>query len=452
MTAAHELLASRRSRLIGLLSASLAAAAVSWWLLAGYFRASIPGSIAFYTSDGPCRPIQIAGMDPHCWMDYSQFIGLDGLTIGPEDNQFISNYPPISRIVFRMFEVLGLWTGVGPALIIFLALSLVGLAIPAWWASRGQAWPDRLTVIALLGIGTLPTLATLDRGNNLGLLMPALLAFAVAVLTQRYRTAAVMIVILAQFKPQFLVLLLALMALRQWRSAIESFLASMVVMAVSFVAFGTQALSQMRLFVEYLVKFNGYQPLSDGYPTNISFARAIHVLVSTVVGLLPDGMEAPIQDAWLDFRGPSLSGFAFAGLVALAMLLLGSRLQPLLIVSFSLMIAVCLPSITNGYYAAMATVVGAAFLGLATASTGRKAFDGFMLAGIVLSLSLVVIPYGSQGARGTSELVFHNLTPLLATWVWMAFMVIAVIAAWRTARADPGSNTSGALGSGTTSP
>jgi len=413
-------------QLLGLLSGSVAAAAVTWWALSAYFRVSIAESIAYLTDDGRCQPLALPGISPHCWQDYAQFIGLHGLTIGPDDNQFISNYPPISRVVFRAFEALGSLLGTTPMLVLFLLVNLLGLLVPAIWASRRMPWSQRVMVVSLLGVATLPTLATLDRGNNLGLIIPVLLVFMVALLSERYLLSVIMIVIVAQFKPQFLVLVFALMAVRQWRRTAQAIIASVAVLAASFLVFGTQALYQARLFVEYLVKFNGYQPLEAAYPPNISFGRFIQVAFATVTSVLPEPLRSNIMETWLAYRAPALLGIAFAVAAALLMIYLGNRVPVFLLASFALVIGACFPGITNAYYSAVVLCIGAYVVARddIPGLTGRWATT--MLAAITLSLSLAVIPYGFTGDLQSNGVIAMNLTPILATGAWM-ILIAAVL-------------------------
>jgi len=423
--------ASRRSQLLGLLAASAAAAFVTWWALSAYFRVSIPESIAYLTVDGQCDPIGIEGMVRHCWQDYGQFIGLNGMLIGPDDNQFILNYPPIGRLVFRMFEVLGLAIGTTPALVVFLVVNLIGLLVPAVWASRGMGWPQRVLVISLLGVATLPTLAALDRGNNLGFLVPALLVFLVALVQRRYQLVVAMIIVLAQFKPQYLVLVFALMAVREWKRAAQAAIGAVGLMAASFIIFGTQAFTQARLFVEYLVRFNGYQPLDAGYPPNISFGRAIQVAFATLTSVLPESIRVSLAQTWLDYRAPALLGIGFAVAAALLIIYLGNRLPVFVIASFALVIATCFPGITNAYYAAVAMCIGA-FVVARDATPGLGSRAGMlMLAAITASLSLAVIPYGFQDISGSSQIIAYDLTPILATGAWMILISVTLFQALR---------------------
>lgn len=422
---------SRASQLLGLLAVGVAASLVSWWILAAYFNVSIPESISWFVRDGSCRPIQVDGMVPHCWQDYSQFIGLNGLMIGPDDNQFILNYPPISRLVFHMFEIVGNVTTAGVALSVFLLINLVGLLTPAIWATRGKSWEQRALVISLLGVATLPTLAALDRGNNLGLIVPALLFFLIALVQGRYQLAVVMIVVAAQFKPQFLVLVFALMAVRQWRRSMEALVGGATVFLVSFVVFGTQAVDQAYRFVEYLVKFNGYQPLDAGYPPNISFARFIQGAFATGTAALPNDLAATVMETWLRLRSPALLGIGFAVIAALVAIRFGRRIPVIMLGSMALVIAACFPGITNAYYSAVAMVVGALVISMNDLpGVGRK-LGTLTIVAIALSLSLVVVPYGFMSIDSSTQVVAFSLIPILATGTWMAVIAATLFAAAR---------------------
>jgi hypothetical protein len=414
-----------------LLAASAAASFVSWWILSAYFNVSIPESISWFVRDGSCRPIQVDGMVPHCWQDYSQFIGLNGLMIGPGDNQFILNYPPISRLVFHLFELFGSLTTAGVALSVFLLINLVGLLTPAVWATRGRPWEQRALVISLLGVATLPTLAALDRGNNLGLIVPALLFFLIAMVQERYQLAVFMIVLAAQFKPQFLVLAFALMAVRQWRRAMEAVVGGATVFLVSFLIFGTQAVDQAYRFVEYLIRFNGYQPLDAGYPPNISFARFIQGAFTAATSALPEDLAATVMETWLRLRSPALLGIGFAVIAALVAIRFGRRIPVIMLGSMALVIGACFPGITNAYYSAVAMVVGALVVSMNDLpGVGRK-LGTLTIVAIALSLSLVVIPYGFMSIDASAQIVAFSLIPILATGAWMAVIAGTLVAAAR---------------------
>lgn len=427
---------TRVSQLMGLLAASTALAMVSWWVLSAYFNVSIPESIAWFVRDGDCRPIALQGMVPHCWQDYSQFIGLDGMMIGPDDNQFILNYPPISRLVFRLFEILGELTTTGFALGAFLILNLAGMLSPSFWATKGRPWDQRVLVMSLLGIATLPTLATLDRGNNLGLIVPVLAAFLYGLIRGNYRLATVMIIVAAQFKPQFLVLVFALMAIRQWRRSFEAIGGTLVVFLLSFLMFGTRAVQQAYLFVEYLVKFNGYQPLDAGYPPNISFGRAFQVAFATITRVLPSDLAAAVMDVWLQYRAPALLGIGFAVLASLTCIKLGPRIPVFAVGAIALVIAACFPGITNAYYSAVAIVIGSVIVALNDVPSARRSIGALMIVAVSLSLSMIVIPYGFRKIADSAQVVAFDLTPILATATWMTVIVVTLWSAARQASPD----------------
>ena len=68
-----------------------------------------------------------------------------------------------------------------------------------------------------LGVAAIPVWTAIDRGNSVGFAVPIALVFLVALCRRRWRLAAIMVVLAALVKPQFVVLAVALFAARQWR-------------------------------------------------------------------------------------------------------------------------------------------------------------------------------------------------------------------------------------------
>jgi hypothetical protein len=298
-----------------------------------------------------------------------------------------------------------------------------------------------LLLLAVLGIGTYPFIATMDRGNNLAFMVPLLLVFVVAFARQQWLTASISIVLLCQFKPQFLLLVFALLAVREYRRAAGTAAATIALFLVSFLpfsipVFGMSASDELRTWFDLILRVGQSQPIDSSYPINVSFAR-IAYLGTNLLGL-------NLPDSFIVSLGMGLA-LTLMGMVVL----LGRRIPPLLVAIIAMSSSAFLSGVVAPYYLVISLPVAAViiretsrrptptdpleFIGdldVQPSSGPMTAVKFLMLAAVVASLTPLLIPYGAlsqETAQPESVMLVYSLVPLLASALWIGVSVATIV-------------------------
>lgn len=86
----------------------------------------------------------------------------------------INIYPPFATALFKIFSIFPYKLG------LFLYLGLMGacILVPLLSATAGRKYSERLTLVLIFGVFSVPFISMIDRGNNMGLIIP-LIYFAI---------------------------------------------------------------------------------------------------------------------------------------------------------------------------------------------------------------------------------------------------------------------------------
>lgn len=133
----------------------------------------------------------------------------------------------LSKLLFS-FGTYRMW------LWMFMAASVVLLAIPALWAARSLKWPNRVVVAVLFGLLPFPILWCLDRGNIQSLLLPWLFLAALWMERQEWTRASVALAVAASMKFYSFVIVLPMLFARKLRPAIAAAIAAAVITLIGF--------------------------------------------------------------------------------------------------------------------------------------------------------------------------------------------------------------------------
>jgi hypothetical protein len=195
---------------------------------------------------------------------------------------------------------------------VFMTTSVLGLAVPALWASRGLSVSKGISLVALFGILPFPILFGLDRGNTQSLMLPLLFLISLWIERQRWSRSAAMIVVATCMKFYPLILIIPLIINRKFKLA-----------AIACVASGATILLAMTTFdaplaqaVKDLIRITGGQAGSGTLDRPIDFfnfqfynwslAGALSRLgdithVPTLVSLIRSNPQAPgiVLLAWI---------------------------------------------------------------------------------------------------------------------------------------------------------
>ncbi len=156
-------------------------------------------SLVFRVSDGWCDDVK-DGIGTHCFGDF----GL-GYFQGDFNRSFPIDYVPENFITTNtpltivMFQILG-WFGYDTALGIYSSLMLLSIAFPLVHASRHLDVVHRTLIVVFGGILAHGTIATLDRGNHIGLLVTPAYLFILSLDRERGRATVGWLIVLSTLK------------------------------------------------------------------------------------------------------------------------------------------------------------------------------------------------------------------------------------------------------------
>ena len=401
--------------MLGVLSTLLGVSVVTAWVLASYFKVDIPRLLSFDSADGWCDPAR-DGVGQHCFGDWAVIrvpsLTADGLTAE-------SVYPLSARLVRLPFMALDALAGQRATLLVFLAVSVVCLLLPAWWAARPVRWELRPVVIAVLGLITAPVLMVLDRGNILGLAIPFCFLAVLGLVQDRPLMVVVGTIAAASIKPQFALLAFGLVAPRHWRWALGAAAGSVAIVLLPFAMYGSRALVRLEAWINGVGNWSASLRLDDPSHTVVSAPRALW--------LLKHPSSWGTWDAALPSYASTLylaMAVALAVLVVVLLLIAGRRTSPFLVASALLAVASLVTPLAFAYYQVFAVVVVALAFRLPPEVSGvgdrsapwpDKVVTITLGCALALGLTPLAVPIGVAPT---------SLVPVLSTLAWLCFLVV----------------------------
>jgi len=417
-------------------------------VIASYFGVDVVSSLSFITPDGHCPDGDPAtsGIGAHCFSDYYQVV-----EYVPDANPWTarkSNYSAAGMLPNAITGWIGnVFNSPRVGLITFLLLLTAALVTPAVWASRGKSITPRLVAIGAFGLLSIPALSALDRGNSAALALPALLAFLIAVRRGKFTAAVIAITAAALIRPQFLILIAVLWALRKWRLSVIA-LASVGVS--NLVAYAAWPRDFPRTLIDSVIAVAHYgrqYSMADDFPANVSLGKGAYEIdrwLLSFVGRVPSPFV-------VDHYG-AVVAFGVAAIVILLVIALGRRLPVLLSASLVLMSATLFPGATWSYSLSSCLAIAAVLLRdpldrAPDRDRWRGGLDGLRATplqtlAIVLtvfataaSLSRIVLPQllkiPPSANPGHQVIAYTTASAAPVLWILAS---LAVIAAWSRSR------------------
>jgi hypothetical protein len=342
-----------------------------------------------------------------------------------------------------IFGFLGKWLHAPQlGLLAYLFALTIACLTPAVWAARGARGVERALVFVALGVAAIPAWMAIDRGNSVGFVVPIALAFLVALCRRRWGLVAIMVVLAALIKPQFVVLAVALFAVRQWRlgglavaGAVTSNVAAYLLWPRDFPATILQSISNTE-------GFGSWQSLIG--VGNVSFAKGVLWLPDAIKnqetrGRIPEGFLA----------GPrSVMGYVVLVLVVVAVVALGRRIPPVMAGILVLTTASLFPALVCPYYLVFALPIGAIIARNPDGRPGSGVFDELatrgghrravgicvsLAAALTIAQSLELGPrfpapilgqMGATGVVGTTVLIVTSVKWVPVLWLLACAAII----------------------------
>ncbi len=255
----------------------------AWWYVGSYYQVNVSSSLIFRSDDGSCTPVsQQVGI--HCFGDYSA-TALRAMSNNPWSPD--STYAPYlagGYVLPRLTASVGeIFANPGLGLLLYQILAIGALTLPTMWLNSRTKMTERFGPnLLIIGPASVPALMALDRGNNVAFVVPGLLLLILGIAEDNHRMTILGICLAAFFKPQFIILVLLLVALRRWRQALLSFSATALSQLCAYLFWPNAIPNGLIRSFESIVKYNSYASITDSYPPQISIGRGVHIILGLI--------------------------------------------------------------------------------------------------------------------------------------------------------------------------
>jgi hypothetical protein len=440
---------SERTLLLGAILLVSALTVVRGFVLARYFSLDVLSTLVISVPED-CLLNWPTQVGRHCFSDYSLVVSYgmrpDPWQPFPLPNFRLAhnNYAAAGMVPHVFFGFLGNWLRAPQLGLLGYLLALTTACLtPAVWAARGARGLERVAVFLALGVAAIPAWTTIDRGNSVGFVVPIALAFLVALCRERWTLAAIMVVLAALVKPQFVVLAVALFAARQWRWGGFAVAGAAITNLAAYLLWPRNFPTTIVQSIHEALGFGSSPSSASGADVfNMSFAEGLLMIPDDIKagetgGKIPAGFIA----------GPrSLLGYIVLILVVVCVVALGPRIKPLMAGTVLLATASLFPALDPSYYLVFALPIAALIARDPDGSPGCGIFDRpetvggrrravGLLVSLAAALSIAqTVPFGPQlwnQKMGGEALVAHILGVLtsvrMAPVVWLIACTAIVV-------------------------
>ena len=253
-----------------------------WWVAGSYLGFDIYSSRMYWSADGACDPTT-QGLGVHCWSDYYYLI--TALESGnPYSVSEPTLYPAAGLAPFMVFKFLTDVTGIswlGLAAYLFTMTALIAYSV--WFATKGQSFERRVLTFSALVLLSPAVLATLDRGNSVGFLIPTLVWLFSSIQNQKSPQTAMALALLSLIKPHYGVVALAFILagrvkVGSWALGIGATLN----LLAFFVFWPREFPNNLFIWANTLFGYQDYATVTGLWPQNISFSQSIYLMFYSV--------------------------------------------------------------------------------------------------------------------------------------------------------------------------
>jgi hypothetical protein len=250
---------------------------IYWWIAGSYLGIETYASRSFPGADEWCTTLS-QGLGSHCWGDYYYPLIVVFSQADPWNSEYPSPGPAASFLPFMITSILGTIIGLGHAgLIIFLGSMTLLIGWSVWVGTKGMQLELRLILFSTITFFSPPLIATLDRGNSVGFLVPLLVWLYWALQNQSQNHGMWAIVLLTIVKPHFAVLLLLFLIRGQYKTFVKGALLGGTIHTLAFlVVAGERFPVNIYDWLTDLVSYQDYTSVNIGWPQNISFAQSLY--------------------------------------------------------------------------------------------------------------------------------------------------------------------------------
>lgn len=425
----------------------LAFAVPTWFVLSSYFSVDVPASLIFFGNDGWCDPSS-SGLGVHCFGDFNERFMIDPTQPLPWPNNL--EMSPIGPFITWSADFFA--RIVEPKFVLFGIASVYAFAllVPAYFASRGRNFRDAILVFVLIGPLSYPFIISMDRLNNLALVVPFLLLFTFGLIRDKSSLTLFASIACIAVKPQFVLLVLAPLALRRWKLAIKVLVIGTVVDLFLIVTAGLGDFGRVKEYISASLNYGqGLYSIYSDFPPNAALIRAIFFFTQYLDG--PAGFIAgkPISLSGLIDKYSPLIQLCILLLVAIGFVLNGRRLSPIWIgISSLIASALLVGDYVAPYYLAISLPIAAIVFGddhleqmnPVLTSEHRQLGRGFermenglkhlLLIALALSIAPILIPRIPTSLIPTIVADDGRLVSLSVPLASLCWMLLLILVPW----------------------
>ena len=403
-----------------------------------YFGIDVASTIAYPPVDGHCM-VQSEGIGNHCFSDYTIFSKL-ALSLNPwaNDQGIFVNYLAGGLLPHLIFGSLAHLVGSARiGLVAYMIVLTAAVVTPAIWATWRRSMENKILTVSLFGILSVAGLAVIDRGNTVAFAIPAMLLFVVGLARDRPMMVAVSIVWATLVKPQYVLLVVAVLTLRKWKTAFVALAGVVVSNSLAYLLWPASFPATLLQSLKNAATFGGtyFGSITEERAQTVSFARGVFGVEKGLAQLLG------IQDqSW--FVSVAAMGGLVIAIALLVLLFFAGRAMPAallgcLVLAISSMVLTTSYSYYSVFALPIAAVVfrnpitagdqsGREFSGVldrVSRSRGQSLAIALIVVSLALTVSRVILPvvstlYDDQLQTSTT------LVPI----VWAIAVVVTALA------------------------
>jgi hypothetical protein len=253
-----------------------------WWVAGSYLGFDIYSSRIYWSADGACDPTT-QGLGVHCWSD--DYYLITALESGnPYSASEPTLYPAAGLAPFMIFKLLTDVTGIswlGLAAYLFTMTALIAYSV--WFATKGQSFERRVLIFSALVLLSPAVLATLDRGNSVGFLIPTLVWLFVSIQNQKSPQTVMALALLSLIKPHYGVVALAFILAGRVKVGSWALGIGATLNFFSFLVFWPREFpNNLLIWADTLFGYQDYATVTGLWPQNISFSQSIYLMFYSV--------------------------------------------------------------------------------------------------------------------------------------------------------------------------
>ncbi len=382
-----------------LLASFLAGVSILIWIMhSSYFGGDHVALLVWPGNDGHCDPPS-QGFGAHCWGDYF-VLRFDSILSSPSPAEAL--YPLGARLLRLPFWLVGKLAGYRMEVCLYLVAVTASCLSPLWMATKSIKKDDRAFMILVFGFGGLGYLTVFDRGNQLGLIVLPLYLFLRELLarTPRIGILSALFVVVVIVKPQFVILLLLLIPLRQVKAVLLPAFSGLLYFLISQVVLGkgVSAIGNMWTAMGEWVELGS--PIE--YPTNLSAYRLLELVQ-------------------LQFQAAGYLLPTFIILLIVVTRLIGRQPMNSMDLATSMMMMVLFGSISYVYYSVLAVVAVAISCHVGYQGTPqRSVIQRFSVQVVMFSIVIMNAPLAIRN----SWIGLEDFEPLNVWAVFASFTVL----------------------------